>query len=210
MTWTLNNCHYLLFPMATSNVEVYWEDHPKPIMDLGTVQWISKQVLGMTSAIDSVHNPPSDTLLPPENQLYGRHGDLKPENILHYSSPKDERGIWIIADLGLTALNSVFSRSNLSNGKVQCSPRYKPPECDLIGGKISRSYDIWTFGCVLLEMIIWALEGDEERRRFLRHLDKPYLTGSRSDKFFDIMIKATGGHVVLVKNEVYEVNSPRT
>lgn len=199
-------CHNLLFPMARYDLDLYWDDDPNPnIQDRGTAQWISGQVRGLISAVQSIHYPRSNQLLPPghRDEKFGRHGDLKPQNILFFDSLENDRGIWVIADLGLTAFNSSFSRSNFPNTELICTPKYKSPECDCEGGTISRSYDIWTLGCVLLELVIWALMGGKKRKEFLTELWAPYLTGSQSDKFFDIKLSENRkGYVVLVKPQV--------
>ena len=206
-TWTVNDSHSLLFPCAMCDLDLYWtNNNPNPTMDVQTVRWISKQVRGLAGALYTIHEPPNDALLPPNEHRFGRHGDLKPENILCFASPVDKAGIWVIADLGLASLNRALTRSNIPNRDIQGTPRYKPPECDLEGGTVSRSYDIWTFGCLLLELVIWALRGEQGRQRFLEELMKPYVTGSQSDRFFDIRQKESGGYVVLVKEEVNEVS----
>ncbi|KAF2134963.1 kinase-like protein [Dothidotthia symphoricarpi CBS 119687] len=204
MTWTINHQYYLLFPLAGCDLDQYWLKYPQPIVDFDNVRWISKQILGMTSALKSIHDPSSNTLHPPQECRYGKHGDLKPDNVLWYQSPTDERGILVLADLGLSTLNSILSRSNNSNNNMHFTPMYRSPECDLQGGKISRSYDIWTFGCLLLELVCWALGGQEARTEFSKDRMSPYLTGTCSDIFFDIQEKKGGGHVVLVKKQVTE------
>jgi serine/threonine protein kinase len=211
MTWTMKNRYYLLFPLADCDLDRYWDQnrvsHDKfNVLDLETVRWLSKQVQGMTSAMNSIHNPRSE-LLSPQDHKFGRHGDLKPENILWYRSKSDKLGILVIADLGLSALNSILSRSNAPNGQVPGTPRYRPPESDLLGGKISRSYDIWTFGCVLLELVCWALGGPEAREQFFRKRMSPYIAGSSSDIFFDVKRQEEGaGFVIMVKEEVTNVS----
>lgn len=194
----------LLFPLARYDLDLYWETHS---MNDTTIPWIAKQILGLTDALKSIHDPPSDALKPPDQRQYGRHGDLKPENILWYDSPHDPHGILVIADLGASAVNSLWSRSAVENKSIQHTPRYKPPECDLQGGKISRSYDIWTFGCILLELVCWCLEGNEGRQAFVFERFAPYPTGLQTDMFFDIKPGVNGTYVVLVKEGVTKVTA---
>lgn len=216
MTWTIREKYYLLFPLAECDLDQYWEreniplDSRTQLLDTETVLWLLKQVLGMTDALESIHNPSKNTLLP-QDQRFGRHGDLKPENILWYRSATHEKGIFVIADLGLATLNSILSRSNAPNSEVHATPRYRPPEYDLKDATISRSYDIWTYGCLLLELVCWALGGPEGRKRFADVRMTPYVTGSCSDIFFDVKRKENDsktkqdGFVILVKEQVTEV-----
>lgn len=214
MTWTIKNSYFLLFPLANCDLDQYLHLNrimPDPLThlpNLDTLQWISQQIAGMTSALNTIHNPragPSDYLSIKEPK-YGRHGDLKPENILWYRSSTDLKGILVIADLGLAALNSILSRSNISNGKVPGTPRYRPPEYDIDGGRISRSYDIWTLGCLLLEVVCWALNGPEGRAAFVKRRTTTYVTGCRSDIFFSVELDEEGDFVMSVKKQVSQVS----
>lgn len=208
MSWILNGRYYLLFPLAGYNLEDYWDESPQldrtKLIDTDTVQWISKQMVGLAGALNALHEPPQFLQAVPK---YGRHGDIKPENILWYRSNEDRKGILVIADLGLAAIHSDKSRSNIPNLGIPGTPGYRPPECDLEGGKISRSYDIWTFGCLLLEMVCWALGGNENRNAFEKHRESTYITGVVTDIFFDVQFKDTaagGGYVIMVKRQVRE------
>lgn len=168
------------------------------------IRWLSKQIVGMAEAIHAIHIPKYYGL--PETR-YGRHGDIKPENVLWYHSVDDEKGILVIADLGLTTFNSTKSRSNQPGKDIPTSPDYRGPECDVEGGKISRSYDIWTFGCLLLEMCCWALGGQELRQEFKEFRTTPYINGAWSPIFFEIEKRPLGeGYVYGVKREVSQVS----
>lgn len=213
MTWSIQDRHYFLFPWADGDLELYWEDDSNKLpidtaaggIDLKAMRWLSSQILGLTKALHLIHNP-SHLNLQPEELKYGRHGDIKSQNILYYPSPKYPRGILVIADFGLTAFNSDRSRSNIPGEKIPGTPQYRPPECDLQGGTISRSYDIWTFGCLLLELVCWALGGNDQLKDFNEYRFTPYITGTESDIFFDVQQKGTGSkYVVKVKEKVTEV-----
>ncbi|CAO2653795.1 Nn.00g032060.m01.CDS01 [Neocucurbitaria sp. VM-36] len=206
MSWKINKRYHLLFPLAGSNLEDYWESSSgsrgnRPL-DVGMLEWISKQIVGMAGALNAVHEPPQFLQAIPK---YGRHGDLKPENVLWYQSEEDPAGILVIADLGLSATHSDKSRSNIPNQGIPGTPGYRPPECDLEGGTISRSYDIWTFGCLLLELTCWALGGEENRQAFEDARESPYITGAITDIFFDVQVKEDGpGYAIMVKRQVRE------
>lgn len=169
------------------------------------VPWIAKQILGLTDALRNIHDPPSNRSKPESERVYGRHGDLKPENILWFDSSTDQHGILVIADLGSCAVETGRSRSTVRNGEVTHAPRYHPPEAYLEGGLISQAYDIWTFGCVLLEFAVWCMQGNEGRKEFLMERFAPYPTGSMSDVFYDMKPARNGTYAVSVKESVTKV-----
>lgn len=95
-------------------------------------------------------------------QWFGRHGDIKPENILWFKNNRMySMGILQIADFGLGRFHGRDSRSGINPEKVVSSPTYEPPECKL-RQPVSRTYDIWSLGCVFLEFITWLLKGNAE------------------------------------------------
>lgn len=205
MTWELDSKHYMLFPLARYDLDKYWEIEPLPKLTVYMARWMLKQIIGIAGALAYIHNPPansrpSDNLTIPTEE-YGRHGDLKPENLLLYDSPFDSRGILVVADLGLSTLNSILSKTQ-TNSRTPCTPRYKPPECNILRAKIRQSYDMWTLGCLLLEWVCWAMQGDHARADFMYSLFAPFPSGSRTDMFFDMEPKENEKYDVIVKRQV--------
>jgi serine/threonine protein kinase len=211
MTWTIRNHCCLLFPWAEQDLDHYWSHNEPPIRDsapdANALRWIAKQIRGMAGALDTMHNPKPTNLAPAKK--YARHGDIKPENILWYKSPSDARGIWVIADLGLTTFNSTKSRSMQPGQFVPGTPDYRPPECDLKGGLVSRAFDVWTFGCLLLELVSWALGGQKLRTEFDKKRRSIYVTNVQSEIFFDVRVadNSKTGYAVMVKQQVTKVSA---
>ncbi|RDL36222.1 uncharacterized protein BP5553_06834 [Venustampulla echinocandica] len=203
-TFTFRRNRYFLFPWADGTLEQYWATHkPKPELNIRTARWVSKQCLGIMTAIDIIHNP--NHLQNLDVQRYGRHGDIKPDNILWFCSSNDPMGILVISDLGLSSLNRDTSRSNIPNFKIPAVPGYRPPECDVEGGTISRAYDIWTLGCLFLELLTWLLGGSELVDKFEEERKSEYITGSINNIFFDLKkINGRAGYVAQVKTQVTE------
>ncbi|CAN9308974.1 unnamed protein product [Alternaria alternata] len=195
-TWAIeasvHDRYCLLFPWAEGDLKSYWKHQRYPCdgtkMDLDAIRWVTKQILGMAGALKTIHSPGYNNSLEPK-QKYGRHGDIKAENILWYPpSAPNEKGTLVIADLGLTEFNSTQSRSNVPGEGLSATPGYRPPECDLKGGTVSRAFDIWTYGCLLLEMIL-----SKESRV---SQDKLQLPGT--------LELAYQKHAIAVKGEVHE------
>jgi serine/threonine protein kinase len=208
VTFTLNKRYHFLFPYAESTLEQYWEDVKSPNRDLATIRWASKQCSGIMAAIDSIHDPKHLKNL--TVRKYGRHGDIKPDNILWFKSSKDPRGILVISDMGLSSFNRDTSRSNIPNTKIPKVPGYRPPECDIQGGIISRAFDIWTVGCLLVELLTWLLGGWELLEQFQKDRTSIYITGAMNNIFFDLKkIKGRDGYVAQVKIQVTTVSSQK-
>jgi serine/threonine protein kinase len=179
-TFTFHKRHYFLFPYAEYALDryrKYKERNPK--MAIGAVRWVAKQCSEIKAGIDAIHEPPPMSLQGPDEKKYGRHGDIKPDNILWFSTSSDPKGILDISDMGLSALNLEKSRSGLARYDIPRVPGHTPPECDVRDGKISRAYDIWTLGCLFLELLTRLL-GDQpigkssrENERQNTHLQAP-------------------------------------
>lgn len=111
---------------------------------------IMTQLVGLASAIKMMHK-----------QNY-RHGDLKPENILVFTNGTNV-GVWKIADLGLAKFHHkatnqrLVPTSMIGAGTVS----YGPPEpITNSDSPRSRLYDIWSMGCIILQLVICLLYGD--------------------------------------------------
>lgn len=151
----------LIFPWANGgNLLKYWSAFESQSSDLDSLRWILGQIKGICSALEELHE---------EN---ARHGDLKPENILWFQDESDH-GIFQIADLGLAAFHEKEEHTKNRKGMMTFTPsgtsRYEPPEMDETRethDARSRQYDIWSMGCVLLELLVWLIYGYESVERF--------------------------------------------
>ncbi len=225
-TYRQERKYHLLFPYADANLRTYWDNRPSPIFDEATVLWSLKQMAGIASALELIHNfsvtvplsvdgpgnirMPDDARLSVEKseELFGRHGDIKPENILWFQEcpeTDDKMGILQIADFGLGRFHGRDSRSKVPPDSVLGSPTYEPPECKL-HRPVSRAYDIWSLGCLYLEFITWLLKGSAEIEGFSDFRGR---SGSRSkglndDYFFTIIRISNVESDAVVRGEVIE------
>jgi serine/threonine protein kinase len=107
----------------------------------------------LSSAIQKVHHYASEQL---NLTLIGVHHDLKPQNIFVHA------GTFILADFGLSKFKQIdqSSKSLFEIGEGH----YLAPECedyedDFKKHTISRPSDIWSFGCILAEMLTYMFRG---------------------------------------------------
>jgi serine/threonine protein kinase len=79
-----------------------------------------------------------------------RHKDIKPQNILIH------KGNVLLTDFGISR-DFTDDTGSTTSGITPASPRYSPPEVAMYGAR-NTSADIWSLGCVFLEMLA-ALHG---------------------------------------------------
>ncbi|KUJ07850.1 kinase-like protein [Mollisia scopiformis] len=196
--------YHLLFPWAEGDLLAYWKEEAKPRRTHENTKWISAQVCAIVEAVRFIHEPGPTMRTDDGKNLYGRHGDIKPENVLLFK-PNGVK-VLVISDLGLSAVHREESRSNVPGFDIPRTPNYRPPECDMAGrdGHISRSFDIWTLGCLFLEFVVWSLDGWGGRQEFRNDRCSPYINSYRTDIFFDIMVVSgeTSKYAFKIKHQV--------
>lgn len=210
LTYLWRDHYHLLFRWADGNLQKFWEGHPRP-EDIprtqGFATWVAQQLLGLTQGLQTIH------LCPPDHQSIsepgeeedahalertrGRHGDLKPENILWFKQAQPIRqdenqpqhqGILVISDFGMTQFHR-FETDRVDPLEIGRTPTYRPPEYDISDG-INQSFDIWSWGCVLLEFAVWYLKGfhawdDFSQKRCDEHKGGPI----QEDVYFQVETK---------------------
>lgn len=170
--------HFFIFPWAKGgNLRNFWKEQSslstaslnfsqKYCVDY--IRWFFEQLLGLSGAIEKLHNPP--------NQPGGscRHGDLKPENILCFCSELPKAGDLptdiklVIADAGHARIHEKATDLRGERTTTQAGTQtYTPPEVEVQSNKArSRRYDIWSIGCLYLEFLIWILYGSDGLEAF--------------------------------------------
>ena len=171
---------YFLFPWADmGSLQDYYTANMHPTVTDDLILGIIDQLSGLADAIHSLHNFNGNEGNRKESTESYRHGDLKPENILIFSDQTQELvGKWKIADMGLakhhvapTGVRGLQATSTRYGTRM-----YEPPEV-VTRHKAARSrlYDIWSMGCIVLEMIIWLLYGYDELVSFNKSLKGSHL-----------------------------------
>ncbi len=183
-TWTQDERYYMLFPYAQCNLRQYMRRAKFGKPTKRNTLWLLNQFLGLGNALREIHNLPdadstttdsSTNLLAPATQLRksGWHHDLKPENILYFRKLSSSGGEFQIADFGTGKVHTYRSGS-VNTKSPNGTPTYEPPEYAK-EGVTSRPYDVWSMGCVFLELLVWAIfdwssvkafESDRDQRRF--------------------------------------------
>ena len=89
-----------------------------------------------------------------ETSQFGYHLDLKPANIL-----VEESNELTISDFGQATFKRVAGATSSKVRGMGGTEAYAPPEIDYREATQSRRYDIWSFGCILLEVVTFVVKG---------------------------------------------------
>ena len=182
----------------------------------GNIIWLLEQLRGLGEALKDIHNlsrlglstlgsSPAPNLSAPQQQMResGWHHDLKPENILLYKTRGSRRGTFQISDFGSSKIHTYRSGS-INTRSPNGTLTYEPPEAKSEGAT-SRPYDVWSLGCVFLELLIWAILGPDSVEKFgNERLDRRY-PGSKTDAVFDDSYwQMTQDGAITVRNTVLQ------
>jgi serine/threonine protein kinase len=169
--------YYLMFPLADFSLKDMLRDNPRNYRrDLEVSRWMVDQLFGLASALEHLHSGLTEDRN--SNRFSCTHCDLKPDNILIFEDSKDPTGkgkslgVWKIADFGV----SKFRRPTLPSSEpkkmttFRGTPAYAAPESDMLNPPYLRMqaqpYDIWSFGCIMLEVLTFMNSGTEGVRTF--------------------------------------------
>ena len=150
-SYTLKGIHNLIFPVADYDLDKLLRGKKHSGFALESDYLFA--LCGLASAIDKFHNYSCTEL---DISLLGCHHDLRPHNILVHGQQ------FLLADFGLSNLKTVAegSKTTWKDG----DSRYLAPECEdwnesFKPGEVGRKSDIWSFGCVLSEVITYMMLG---------------------------------------------------
>ena len=159
-SYTHNGIHSLIFPVAEYDLNELLKG--RPISSFRSQSDYLVALCGLASALNTLHSFSSKTL---DVSLIGCHHDLRPYNVLVKGRQ------FLFADFGLTTL-----KDGTESSKSMRRPgdsRYLAPECedldkDFEPHKVGRKSDIWSFGCVLLELLTYIMQDSDAVRDFER------------------------------------------
>ncbi|KAI1214229.1 kinase-like domain-containing protein [Annulohypoxylon truncatum] len=190
-----------LFPWADCDLLTYFETKTMPDMNITNFHWVAEQTLNITEAVHHIHFPPGVDSLSPDMKLYGRHGDIKAENILVFNEKNNP--LLVLSDFGLGSMHHDWSKSMVPNRQIQATPGFRPPECDMENGHISRAFDVWTLGCVFLDILIWLLGGETLRRSFESdRMAASHPQGLQTPTYFEVIQTDNGRFGFIIKEQV--------
>ena len=182
----------MLFPYAECNLRQYMESTPFGTPTKERILWLLRQFRGLAQALNNVHNlsvaeisplSPSFGLQSPGMRKAGYHHDLKPENILYFPNPNSKYGTIKLADFGSGQINTYRSGS-INTPSPSGTLTYEPPEAKT-EGVTSRPYDLWSLGCVFLELLTWAVFDHQSVKNFADERLARRCPDSQTDRVID-------------------------
>ena len=189
----------LVFARAKTNLDHYLRDScygaPDVLGNSPETNPLWDQILGVAKALNRIiHYSPSGES--GGSVLYGYHFDLKPANIL-----VEATGRLLISDFGQATFRNASGSSGVTG--MGGTPAYAPPETDSDCLKPNRKYDIWSLGCIMLEVCTFTVKGFVG----VRDLDKQRLSHTKGSKVEDdriFRIKPGLSHTYEVKPQIKE------
>lgn len=157
MAYGRDGKHSIIFPWAQGgNLRDAWvvlERRRRLSKDGKLLLWVLTELRGLAWALETLH------------RKNWRHGDLKPENILCFESSDEDKPFTLkLADMGLAK----FHKDNTQHRRQGTTTtwatwRYEPPESlSTMKQPRSRRADVWSFGCIVVEFLVWYLYGRNE------------------------------------------------
>ncbi|KAI9709364.1 MAG: hypothetical protein M1820_003484 [Bogoriella megaspora] len=161
-TYKLGQNYNMIFPCAQTNLDKYLRDSRYKAYEKrqGPIEasplW--EQVLGITGALSAIHSygiKAEERKASGDEKLIGFHFDIKDANILIEDDDK-----WVISDFGQATFKSVRKNGTTSQVLNQGgTDSYAPPEFQDDFSKLGRRFDIWSLGCVFLEVLAFIVRG---------------------------------------------------
>ncbi|KAF2809121.1 kinase-like protein [Mytilinidion resinicola] len=152
-SFSYQNKRNLIFPFAEDgDLESLFKksDRPPELCDDFAFYRCMSQ---LSSALEKMHGYTISANLDPK--VIGLHRDLKPSNILV------SKNKFILADFGLSSIK-LFTSSSATPFRIGGGD-YLAPECEdiesLSKGIAGRASDIWSLGCVLVELLVYMRDG---------------------------------------------------
>jgi serine/threonine protein kinase len=185
----------MLFPYAQCNLRQYMRRCEFDISDQGNSLWLLDQLRSLADALRIIHNLHTGGLASRANlagpasgmKKSGWHHDLKPENILCYRDRGSRFGKFCIADFGSGKVHTHRSGS-INTGSKNGTVTYEPPEAQA-EGRTSRPYDVFSLGCVFLELHVWAVCDYRSVKTFTSERSARRSSGSQEDDGFWLRTK---------------------
>jgi serine/threonine protein kinase len=181
----------ILFPWADMNMMQWLNLDSSPLEGRAERDdqrnWLYHEIFALVSAISFLHRDIDGVIT--------SHHDLKPENILWLE------GSLKICDLGRSHLLTLVEGSETEGQSGLGTFTYQPPEYYNDNGsrssrKHGRSFDVWSLGCIVVEMAILIVHGwdghklnEFAKAREVGHCGRPDILKKRSldDSFHNNM-----------------------
>ncbi|KAI4957255.1 hypothetical protein J4E86_005729 [Alternaria arbusti] len=219
-TFTQRGHLSMIFPWADGNLLEFWQTHYPEVSGLprnaDLAEWMTGQLLGLAKAIRCIHHSEVEEIAsydaPDRSKTHGRHGDIKPENMLWFKcscggSHSHRQGKIVISDLGSTEFHATRSKTIPAEAAGGFTHTYRAPEFDKTK-RVAPKADIWSFGCVVLQFLVWYVRGWDGVSSFAQARSDDSNLNFHADHFFNLVLKDDdhSDDIVVVKASVIQVS----
>ncbi|KAF1849885.1 kinase-like protein [Cucurbitaria berberidis CBS 394.84] len=182
-SFTFSSKYHMIYEKADDDLEKFMKarNNPTDIPSFSAPD-LARQLYGLAGALSLIHNQemavsgPNPNLLSIPQQPSSRTGyihDIKPDNILVFIYDQNgKKQYWLrLSDFSCANVRDLVKsvsgqkRDSWRTDNKKSTPNYRAPEY-LQDEKISRPYDLWSLGCVYLELLVWFMEGYEALVQF--------------------------------------------
>lgn len=133
---------YLIFPSATMDARMLLQTKTNRLSRPPSALALVSQLAGLSEALHFLHSRGIT------------HNDIRPSNVLVFDDPV-EFGKLSLADMGSAFLPD---RDSVDTAPAQLIGTYQAPET-MIETKCSQPADMWSFGCFMLDLLVWIRHG---------------------------------------------------
>lgn len=153
---------YFVMDLAKGNLDDFMKTYPLGNTNTDgiastvsgvNIEWLLRQMHGLAGALAAIHQPSENSI--------GWHHDIKPQNILYYGEEGHVWGKDGYFEFRITDWTTAKIRPKPSDYTIGSTdtgwPAYLPEET--LRGPTACEPDIWSLGCVFLELLIWFNKG---------------------------------------------------
>ena len=179
-SYQYRNKYSMIFPLAEEDLRHFWE-HTNPSSI--SKEWYIQQMTHIANALSYLH---TGVVTKDFQRMQCWHMDIKPTNILIMRDASTDTRSWKITDFGSSYIYPGDLGKDLPSHAG--SGTYEAPECQL-DLPPSRAWDIWSFGCIVAECLVWLLRGSAAIDTFAEDRLKDEETSSniiKDDCFFSL------------------------
>lgn len=193
--------YHMIYEKADCNVEEFMKRNADPQrLSNFTSGDLAQQLFGLADALCFIHNQGGsdsreDTkLLGVPKKSSRRSGyihDIKPENLLMfiYNRPGRKTYWFRMSDFSCAKVVDILetvsgkNRDSWKTSSKSGTPVYRAPEA-ITEGQTSRPYDLFSLGCVFLELLVWFLDGYNALKTFRDQRECLLSPGTYEDEGF--------------------------
>lgn len=176
--WQRHGVDYILLPKARCDLKAMLTRQAAPSVNRATVKWLFSQLYGLADALKHFHalENKSDSTGQGSNVRWAYHHDIKPQNILIFELILNQHPIFKLSDFGAGRISNPNEKGlSHKENEVVGTLTYFAPEAHSGGKGASRPFDVWSLGCVFLELLVWLFQlfedkEDEDGHKITQHV----------------------------------------